>query len=276
MLVCGLDVENTYTYQGSNVQTQSSCALNLVNCTGVVIDGATIKSRGKSTFILQANSTATMNDSTVEGYYFVINAGASDVTVNNSTLTSDAPFGDNHSLLWTNVTYSITEGGPAARPNMKMTLNSCQLDLNNGKPVVSGSTSDLQQSADIHLNNATITFPDEIEDSNFGLVGYSPNWGSMTLTYSGGTVFTRNGYQSISSQLVPFVTSTVAQPHSNVPNKGLGKFVNYQNLNQDGEISEPYGGPASRGGLLPASNLVSDGLDATAFNPNDENDPIFQ
>ena len=104
----------------------------------------------------------------------------------------------------------------------------------------------------------------------------------MTLTVSGGTVYRRvslnpntSDYDDISTNLIPFVTSTVAQPHTNCPTKGLGKFVNYQDL-VGGEIKEPFGGPASRGGILPSSNLKSSGLDATTFDPNDENDPIFQ
>ena len=271
----GLDVENTFTFNGASLVSQSSCALNVEGSTGIRIYDAKVKSSGKSTFLIGNHSNVSVYRSTIEGYYYGFVVGASDLTAYRSTLISDFGQPDNHPAIWVSAAYSASNGGPASKADMSVTFSNCDFDLRNGKAIVAGGSSDLGISARVTLNNPTITFPGEVENSNFGLVGYARTWNSITFNYSGGTVNTRTlGRASIDSQLIDFTTSTSATPvavQGIAANFGLGRFVHYQNLNA-GTITRPE----DTFSTLPTGNTVSAGLDIRSFDPNDPLDEIYR
>ena len=128
------------------------------------------------------------------------------------------------------------------------------------------------------LINPELKFRGPVEHGAYGLVGYNEGWDSINLTLTGGTV---HGHVSedpnnpnhaatvhpIAARLVPFITTNnpVADPDRH-PKEGLGRFVNYDFLN-NGNIARP-GRVSSSTGNVPVGNLISDNLDASLFDPN--------
>lgn len=323
------DVKNT-------LNAQASCALNVGRSKNVRFAKLSATSFGKSTVCVFGNSTATLTDAKISGAYFGLNVGASDVTIKGKSLIKselkvlDAagklvspPGGDSHGAVNLTSSYKTKTNDQVASRNSKVVLDGVTFDMTaNGRPVVSGNSNNPKFVSSITLREPTLFFQGPLEYGRYGLVGYSSRWHSIDLKLVGGRVgidYSRKPWRTARiggprAKLKNLVTTTASRPTAapRLSNKGLGRFVHYQNnvdesgqrldagdkryiaiprisnpkmdADEDGRVDVPPVPPSEH--LTPVGNLVSDGLDVSKlnadgqlipnFDPNDPADPLLQ
>lgn len=284
---------NTKRYDRTpqSLRGHSSCALNIGTANGgatdrIVFDVPTLIGYGKSVCCVHGGATnVTLSNGTARGYYFVLNVGGSDVTVNAMELINEGPGDfdavDSHGPVNVTASYGRSNGGPVAR-NARVVFNAVEFNMKNGRPIVTGNA-DAQTSADgrfyvshVQLNECVFRFKGPPRFGEYGLVGYDDAWFSIDLRRSGGKVVTVGGTMvAIDSMgdsvdaLIDFVTTrdTPAYPKhvADGSQPGFAKFVNYRR-------GDPIAGtsPVQEAlDPLPAGRTTrSDGLSAYSVLPN--------
>jgi len=227
--ITGLNVENEYVFQSGNVILETSCAVN-VSRSEVVFEHCTITGNGKCALIAHSGSDVSIEDSTINAYYFEIMVGASDLTARRVVLNQDHVTPDSHSAVWTSS--SMRNGVTnVLYENTNVVLEDITFNMADGRSVVSGNGSYTT------MSNVTLRRPVFATiDTTFGICTWHENFNSITVVFDGVTI----------PGLVDYIST---------PAQGFGRFVNY------------YTTPTTPGGPNGESPIIVDGVSSENVNP---------
>lgn len=204
VLITGADVTNRRCYRPGNLQTTSSCALN-VSRSIVAFVRCRFTSYGKSTVVVHSSSDVAMRDVVISGFYFELMVGASKVVAQDLTIVQNNEVEpDSHSAIWvsSSMRHSVTN---TLYKETEVRINNAILDMKTGRSIVSGSGSyDTMSVVDLQ----SIKFGPE-RDTTFGIVTLSSNYHSINVTTDFG--------DAIEADLV------------STPDVGFGRFIDWYN-----------------------------------------------
>ncbi len=202
VLISGADITNQRYYAPGNIQTRSSCALNVSRST-VAFVRCRFTSSGKSTVAIHSGSDVAMRDVVISGFYFELTVGASKVVMEDLTIVQDNEVeSDSHSAIW--VSSSMRHGVTNKLfEETEVKINNAILDMKSGRSIVSGNGSYNTMSL---VDLRSIKFgPDR--DTTFGIVTLSSSYHSINVTTDFG--------DAIEVDLV------------STPDVGFGRFVDW-------------------------------------------------
>lgn len=254
-LVCP-NIANTHAYEPIVLLArQSSCALNIFKSSNINVIDPDLKGDGKSVFVAADSTGITVDGGVIEGRYFELNLGASDVNVTNTHLIQTFP-DDSHAAINVTASYDDSNGGEAER-NGIINIIDVYFEMNDGRSIVSGSTDDFSFMTTVNLVRPRIDLRGPITEGTYGLAGYHDRWHGFSVHRTGGEVGATIATMSpISSVIVDFVSAQATL--SEAPMRGFGKFNSYQSPNSIGFIPVP-----------PTGSVVgSDELNGHVINPN--------
>jgi len=231
--ITGLDVENEYEFQVGNVILETGVAVN-VSRSVVTFEHCTITSNAKCALIAHSGSDVTIEDSTINAFYFEFMVGASDLTARRCNLNQDHTTPDSHSAIWTgsSMRNGVTN---VLYENTNVTLEQCLLDMKDGRAIVSGNGSYTTRS-NVTLDGIGFV----VRDQAFGICTWHENFNSITVTVGPNGIAGYDGSDDF---------------HSAVDGPGFARFINY------------YTTPTTPGGAGAAAPIIIDGVSSVNVTP---------
>ena len=229
--ITGLTVENTYQFTPGNPILESSVAVNVSRSQGIVFQHCNVTGNGKSPFMVHSGSEVTIEDSVINGYYFEITVGASDVTARRVVFNQDHETPDSHSAVWVSSTARNGETN-VLTSNTNVVLEDITFNMDDGRAIVSGNGSYTT------MSNVTLRRPVFANvDQTFGIVTWHENFNSITVVFD--------------EVNIPGLVDYVSAPDG----PGWGRFVNY------------YVTPTTPGGAGAAAPIIVDGVSSVNVTP---------
>ena len=183
----GLRATNTFQFGSpASGDNQTSTVLNISRSKNIQIDGADIKSFGKSAVWIHGDSAVNMSDSTIDAYYFCVGVGASVVNFSNLTTTQFHPgnTGDRHSVFWVSSAMRAEVNNQLFRDTV-ITLSNTTMNLRTGRSIVSGNGGYESHTNLFFFGNTNIVATEYVLGKAIGWANFHNNYHGFTINATG-------------------------------------------------------------------------------------------
>ena len=140
LLISGLKAENLQRYEPVvGLGKNESTALNIVHSKRITIANSTLTGEGKGVVVVSSDSAATIKDTTINGYYFELQVGASNVRCENVTFNQhNKQVGDSHTAIWVSSSMR-SEVDKKLYKSTNVVLQGHTFNMKSGRGIVAGN-----------------------------------------------------------------------------------------------------------------------------------------